>query len=132
MPRAVAVRIEYILILVHERLRKVGTALGLGILLIPWLHRNMSIIGMTVASPRQAVEILMAMSGQVDITVLQAFLNSMILYPVDSIVMLSNGDVAKVVRRIPGFITRPMVVSVTSGKVYDLSSKNYQNIVIVD
>ena len=83
-------------------------------------------------SPRQAVEILMAMSGQVDITVLQAFLNSMILYPVDSIVMLSNGDVAKVVRRIPGFITRPMVVSVTSGKVYDLSSKNYQNIVIVD
>ena len=48
------------------------------------------------------------------------FLESMILYPVDSLVTLSNGELARVVKNNPNYILRPTVVSVESGKVYDL------------
>ncbi len=44
----------------------------------------------------------------------------MILYPVGSIVDLSNGEKAKVVRNIPHYILRPTVVGLSSGKVYEL------------
>ena len=44
----------------------------------------------------------------------------MILYPVDSIVELSNGEKAKVVKNSPYYILRPTVVGLASGKVYDL------------
>lgn len=81
--------------------------------------------------PRQAVEMLMAMTGQLDMTALKAFLSSMILYPVDSIVRLSNGEIALVVRKNDSYLMRPMVVGVMSGTVYDLASKQCQNIVIV-
>lgn len=44
----------------------------------------------------------------------------MILYPVDSIVELSNGEKAKVVKNNPHYILRPTVVGITSGRVYNL------------
>ncbi|MCI5620742.1 MAG: HD-GYP domain-containing protein [Lachnospiraceae bacterium] len=71
-------------------------------------------------SQRDAVEMIMSMTGELDINAMQCFLESMILYPVDSIVELSNGEKAKVVKNNPHYILRPTVVGITSGKVYDL------------
>ncbi|MBR6477463.1 MAG: HD-GYP domain-containing protein [Lachnospiraceae bacterium] len=72
-------------------------------------------------SKRDAIEIIMAMTSELDIFVMQSFFDSVILYPVDSIVRLSNGEDAKVVKNNPGFMLRPNVVGVTSGKLYRLA-----------
>lgn len=71
-------------------------------------------------SQRDAVEMIMSMTMELDINAMKAFLESMILYPVDSIVELSNGEKAKVVKNCPHYILRPTVVGLTSGKVYNL------------
>lgn len=71
-------------------------------------------------SQRNAVEMIMSMTGELDMTAMKSFLESMILYPVDSIVELSNGEKAKVVKNNPHYILRPVVVGVESGNVYDL------------
>lgn len=73
-------------------------------------------------SQRDAVEMLMSMTDELDMDAMQSFMQSMILYPVDSIVELSNGETAKVVRNSPFYILRPTVVGLTSGKVYDLGA----------
>ncbi|MBP5281639.1 MAG: HD-GYP domain-containing protein [Lachnospiraceae bacterium] len=72
-------------------------------------------------SKRDAIEIIMAMTSELDIFVMQSFFDSVILYPVDSIVRLSNGEDAKVVKNNPGFMLRPNVVGVKSGKLYRLA-----------
>lgn len=72
-------------------------------------------------SPRVAVEMIMAMTDELDIDVMRSFLGSVILYPVDSIVSLSNGEKAKVVSNNPDYILRPTVVGISSGKIYNLS-----------
>lgn len=72
-------------------------------------------------SQRDAVEMIMSMTDELDITAMKSFLESMILYPVDSIVELSNGEKAKVVKNNPHYILRPTVVGIKSGRVYDLS-----------
>ena len=69
---------------------------------------------------RDAVEMIMAMTSELDMNAMKSFLESMILYPVDSIVDLSNGEKARVVKNNPHYILRPTVVGVESGKVYDL------------
>lgn len=71
-------------------------------------------------SKRDAVEMIMSMTGELDIKAMRSFLESMILYPVGSIVDLSNGEKAKVVKNSPHYILRPTVVGVRSGKVYNL------------
>ena len=71
-------------------------------------------------SKRDAVEMIMAMTDELDVSVMRSFLGSVILYPVDSIVSLSNGERAKVVANNPECILRPKVVGLTTGKVYDL------------
>ena len=71
-------------------------------------------------SQRDAVEMLMSMTNQLDIGVMRAFMSSMILYPVDSIVQLSNGEKARVVKNSEYYILRPTVVGVDSGRVYNL------------
>lgn len=71
-------------------------------------------------SQRDAVEMIMSMTNELDITAMKAFLSSMILYPVDSIVQLSNGEKARVVKNSEYYILRPTVVGVESGNVYDL------------
>ena len=76
---------------------------------------------------RQAVELLLGMIGQLDTDDLNAFLASTVLYPVDSVVKLSNGEEAKVVRNNPSLMMRPVVVGIKSGKVYDLSSLDCMN-----
>ena len=71
-------------------------------------------------SQREAVEMIMSMTQELDLFAMESFLQSMILYPVDSIVELSNGEKAKVVKNSPYYILRPTVVGLTSGRVYDL------------
>lgn len=72
-------------------------------------------------SPRSAVEMLMAMTKELDHEVLRSFLDSVILHSVGSTVLLSNGERAKVVENVPGNAMRPKVVGIKSGKIYDLS-----------
>lgn len=71
---------------------------------------------------RDAVEMLMAMTAELDIDVMKSFLESVILYPVGSNVTLSNGEVARVVENDPTCILRPKVVTLSGGKVYDLAN----------
>lgn len=71
-------------------------------------------------SQRDAVEMIMSMTPELDITAIESFLGSVILYPVGSTVKLSNGESVKVVENHPDAILRPKVVSLKTGKVYDL------------
>lgn len=83
-------------------------------------------------SQRDAVELIMSMTAELDINVMTSFLESMILYPVDSIVELSNGERAKVVKNNPHYILRPTVVGIESGTVYDLGEDfSCANIIIM-
>lgn len=83
-------------------------------------------------SKRDAVEMIMAMTGDLDIEVMQSFLNSVILYPVDSVVELSNGEKAKVVENSTEYTLRPKVVGLQSGKIYDLAGDiNCASIIIL-
>lgn len=68
----------------------------------------------------EALEMVMSMSRELDIDIMEQFLHTVILYPVDSIVMLSTGEAAKVVENIPEYPMRPKVVGLQSGRFYDL------------
>ena len=72
-------------------------------------------------SQRTAVEMVMSMSEELDITAMRSFLASVILYPVDSIVELSNGEKARVVKNSTLSVLRPTVVGLQSGRIYDLA-----------
>ncbi len=83
-------------------------------------------------SQRTAVEMIMSMTEELDITAMKAFLASVILYPVDTVVELSNGERAWVVKNNPSTALRPVVVGTESGKVYDLGEDlECANIVIL-
>ena len=83
-------------------------------------------------SKRDAVEMIMAMTGDLDITAMNSFLASVILYPVDSIVQLSNGEKAKVVENSTEYLMRPKVVGLQSGRIYNLAEDvNCASIIIV-
>ena len=83
-------------------------------------------------TPRNAVEMIMAMTGELDLQVMQSFLESVILYPVGTNVDLSNGEKARVVANNPKFVLRPTVVGLNSGRVYELSADlNCANIIIL-
>lgn len=73
-------------------------------------------------SQRNAIEIIMSMTVELDITAMRSFLGSVILYPVDSVVQLSNGEEACVVENHPEAVLRPTVVGLKSGRVYDLTN----------
>jgi len=72
-------------------------------------------------SQRDAIEIIMSMTPDLDISVIESFLGSIILYPVGCTVELSNGEKARVVENSTDYILRPKVVGLKSGKVYDLA-----------
>jgi HD-GYP domain-containing protein (c-di-GMP phosphodiesterase class II) len=82
-------------------------------------------------SPREAVEMLMAMTEELDLDAMQSFMQMMILYPVDSLVQLSNGETARVVQRNANLLLRPVVVGIETGNVYDLGSSKCAGIVIL-
>lgn len=83
-------------------------------------------------SQREAVEMIMSMTQELDMFAMQHFLQSVILYPVDTVVELSNGEKARVVKNTPHYILRPTVVGLSSGRVYNLGEDlNCASIVIV-
>ena len=71
---------------------------------------------------REAVEMSMSMTGELDIHAINSFIGSVICYPVDSIVELSNGELCKVVRNEPMYPLRPKVVAIETGTIYDLAN----------
>ncbi len=73
-------------------------------------------------SQRTAVEMIMSMTEELDITAMKSFLETVVLYPVDTIVQLSNGEQAKVVENKAHSVLRPTVVGLESGTVYDLTN----------
>lgn len=72
-------------------------------------------------SSRDAVEMIMSMTEELDIDYMKSFLASVILYPVGSTVKLSNGESARVLENVQECILRPKVIGLKTGKVYDLS-----------
>jgi len=82
-------------------------------------------------SQQDAIELIMSMTLELDIRVIESFMKSVILYPVGCTVQLSNGEKARVVENDSIYILRPKVVGLKSGRVYDLSNDiNCANIVI--
>lgn len=80
----------------------------------------------------QALEMVISMTQELDIDIMMHFLRSVILYPVDSIVPLSNGEMAKVVENIPNYPMRPIVVGLDHGQLYNLSEDiSMANVIIV-
>lgn len=69
----------------------------------------------------EALEMVISMSQELDIDIMKHFLRSVILYPVDTIVPLSTGELAKVVQNVPEYPMRPIVVGLDHGQVYNLS-----------
>jgi HD-GYP domain-containing protein (c-di-GMP phosphodiesterase class II) len=82
-------------------------------------------------SARDAVEMIMSLTEELDINVMRSFLESVILYPVGTCVDLSIGEKAKVVENNPKYVLRPKVIGLTTGKIYDLSDIGNANIVIL-
>lgn len=72
-------------------------------------------------SQRTAVEIIMSMTEELDISAMKSFMESVILYPVNSNVTLSNGEEARVVKNSKNSVLRPTVIGLKTGKVYDLT-----------
>lgn len=116
----------------HEKINGKGYPLGVGAGQICTYARILSVADIYDAlvterpykkgfSKRDAVEIIMSMTDELDITAMKSFLGSVILYPVNSVVQLSNGESAMVVENNPDYILRPKVVGLTTGKLYNLS-----------
>jgi HD-GYP domain-containing protein (c-di-GMP phosphodiesterase class II) len=82
-------------------------------------------------SPRDAVELIMSMTEELDINVMRSFLESVILYPVGTDVELSTGEKARVIENNSKFVLRPKVIGLTTGNIYDLSEISNANIVII-
>lgn len=82
-------------------------------------------------SPRDAVEMIMSLTEELDIEVMRSFLESVILYPVGTDVELSTGECARVIENNSKYVLRPTVIGLKSGKTYDLSEIGNASIVIL-
>lgn len=82
-------------------------------------------------SPRDAVEMIMSMTEELDINVMRSFLESVILYPVGTDVELSTGEKARVIENNPKYVLRPKVIGLKTGKSFDLSDISNASIVIL-
>ncbi len=116
----------------HEKINCNGYPMGVGADQICTYAKILSVVDIYDAlvterpykqgfSPRDAVEMLMAMTAELDIVSLRGFLSSIILYPVGTTVVLSNGERARVVENYDEAILRPKVVGLKTGRVYDLA-----------
>ncbi|MBQ9119537.1 MAG: HD-GYP domain-containing protein [Lachnospiraceae bacterium] len=117
----------------HEKTDGSGYPMGVGMLQINPFARIISVADIYDAlvterpykkpfSPRDAVEMIMSMTGELDIEVMRCFMESVILYPVGTDVELSNGEIARVIENSPHYVLRPKVLGLTTGKVYDLAT----------
>lgn len=116
----------------HEKINGRGYPFGLEASQITTFAKIMSVVDIYDAlvterpykpgfSPRDAVEMIMAMTAELDMDALKGFLRSVILYPVGSTVELSNGEKAQVVENFEDAILRPKVVGLKTGKIYNLA-----------
>lgn len=116
----------------HEKSNGVGYPLGLTVSQISPYAKILAVADIYDAlvterpykkgfSPRDAVEMLMSMTRELDLSVIRKLMNSVILYPVGDEVQLSNGEMARVVENFPDCPTRPKVVGLSTGRVYNLA-----------
>ncbi len=82
-------------------------------------------------SPRDAVEMIMSLTEELDIDVMKSFLESVILYPVGTDVELSTGEHARVIENNTEYVLRPTVIGLKSGMTYDLSQIENASIIIL-
>lgn len=71
-------------------------------------------------TPSDAIEMMNSMIGHFDIDVYKLFLKTVVLYPVGTIVTLSDGSKATIVENKKANILRPVVKRVEDGKILDL------------
>ena len=81
-------------------------------------------------SVADTLEIMYTMYAQFDAEVFQAFLKSLIVYPIGSIITLSNGVQAQVIKTNKGYPLRPVVKDIKTGEELDLS-RDYLSLLIV-
>lgn len=117
----------------HEKINGNGYPMGVGAEQICPYAKILSIVDIYDAlvterpykqgfTPRDAAEMIMAMTLELDIKALKGFLGSVILYPVGTTVELSNGEKARVVENFEEAILRPKVVGLRTGKTYNLAT----------
>lgn len=117
----------------HEKINGNGYPLGVPDEKITTYARILSVVDIYDAlvterpykkafSKRDAVEMIMSMTDELDINAVKSFLASVILYPVNSNVELSNGEKVRVVENNPQYVLRPTVVGLETGNVYDLAN----------
>lgn len=68
------------------------------------------------------LELMYTMTAQFDIDIFQAFLKSLIIYPIGSMLELSNGVKAQVIKSNKGYPLRPVVKDVKTGEILDLAN----------
>jgi HD-GYP domain-containing protein (c-di-GMP phosphodiesterase class II) len=126
----------------HEKMNSTGYPMGVSSEKINLFARIISVADIYDAlvterpykkpfSPRDAVELIMSMTEELDINVMRSFLESVILYPVGTDVELSTGEKARVIENNSKFVLRPKVIGLTTGNIYDLSEISNANIVII-
>lgn len=126
----------------HEKMNTRGYPMGVGADKINIFARIISVADIYDAlvterpykkpfSPRDAVEMIMSMTEELDINVMRSFLESVILYPVGTDVELSTGEPARVVENNPQYVLRPKVVGLKTGKTYDLSDIKNASVIIL-
>ncbi len=126
----------------HEKINSKGYPMGVGEGQINLFAKIISVADIYDAlvterpykkpfSPRDAVEMIMSMTGELDIDVMRSFLESVILYPVGTDVELSCGEKARVVENNPQYVLRPKVVGHKTGKTYDLALLENASIIIL-
>lgn len=126
----------------HEKINAKGYPMGVGADKINLFARIISVADIYDAlvterpykkpfSPRDAVEMIMSMTEELDINVMRSFLESVILYPVGTDVELSTGEPARVVENNAQYVLRPKVVGLNSGKTFDLADISNASIVIM-
>ena len=71
-------------------------------------------------TPSDAIEMMNSMIGHFDIDVYKLFLKTIVLYPVGTLVTLSDGSKATVVENNKANILRPVVQRVEDGKILNL------------
>ena len=87
-------------------------------------------------SQRVAVEMIMAMTEELEMEAIKTFMRSVNIFAVGSMVKLHNGEkiieYAKVVQNFDGYPNRPKVVGVDTGQVYDLLNDSHYLSMAVD
>jgi HD-GYP domain-containing protein (c-di-GMP phosphodiesterase class II) len=126
----------------HEKMNSTGYPMGVSSDKINLFARIISVADIYDAlvtqrpykkpfSPRDAIEMIMSMTEELDINVMRSFFESIILYPVGTDVELSTGEKARVVENNTKSVLRPKVIGLTTGTKYDLSEIGNSNIVIL-